>query len=722
MLGHLKVLVAALATSRYRHAFLGAWVLFAATGLIAWVGQWAAAKEAQSLTQAMMRALEVHALALRSAAANFNYLPYTAAKHPDLIAFLTAPHDATLQKRVNHYLDDVNRHAGSVALYVMDINGKALGASNWNAPASQSFVGQSYANRPYFRDARAGRSAIFYGVGQTTGDPGLFIAAPVVQGGTLLGAVAIKVSLHEIETTWANARDPILLADARGIIFMSSVPAWLYRSKRVLSRDDVDAVRADKQYGDHRDFSLLPWTIEIATGQPEYRLRTKLYGHARSFLAIDEAVPEFGWTLTVMADEAPVNEVRVIAWALGSLTICLALMGALLWQLRERRFRDQRNARRELEVKVRERTSELQEAHAFRKAMEDSLLVGMRARDLQGRIIYVNPALCEITGYGADELLGRFPPYPYWHPDDLERHWQDNDTSLSGHAALTGFESRILHRDGHEVNIMVYTAPLIDSEGQQSGWMSSVVDISAQKRSEARQHLHDKQLQHSARLASLGEMASTLSHELNQPLMALSNFASAAQAFAQQGKQDLLVESLNEIKAQAQRSGEIVRRIRGLAQQQTRGMEMCCLNDIVDNILVLLQAEVRTHGARVVRHLQEGLPEVSADRVLLGQVILNLVVNGLQAMRDSPNESRIVEVETLSAGETIYVRVSDRGTGISDVVATHIFEPFFTTKPDGLGLGMNICRTIIEAHRGSLSFENRCGGGATFIIQLGCVS
>ena len=151
-------------------------------------------------------------------------------------------------------------------------------------------------------------------------------------------------------------------------------------------------------------------------------------------------------------------------------------------------------------------------------------------------------------------------------------------------------------------------------------------------------------------------------------------------------------------------------------------MEMCCLNDIVDNILVLLQAEVRTHGARVVRHLQEGLPEVSADRVLLGQVILNLVVNGLQAMRDSPNESRIVEVETLSAGETIYVRVSDRGTGISDVVATHIFEPFFTTKPDGLGLGMNICRTIIEAHRGSLSFENRCGGGATFIIQLGCVS
>lgn len=710
------------AAARYRRLALGLLVLIAATWLIAWTGQWAAAKEARSLTEGITRDMEVNALALRGAAAKFNYLPFIAAQHPDVIAVLASPHNAALNVRVNRYLEDVNRRAGSVALYVMDVGGTALAASNWNAPPEQSFVGQSYANRPYFTDALAGRRAMFYGIGQTTGDPGLFIAAPVHQNGVLLGVVAVKVSLHEIETTWANARDPIMLADQRGIFFMGSVPAWLYRAQRALSQHDLDAVRADQQYGIRTEFAPVPWTLARESDHRAYRVHATLNGRTRSFVALDEAMPELGWTLTVMADDAPVTDARIFTWALCTLAAGLALLGGLFWRLREHRFVEQRDARRDLEVQVRERTSELQEAHAFRKAMEDSLLVGMRARDLQGRIVYVNPALCEITGYGVDELLGRLPPYPYWHPDDIERHWQDSDAALSGRAALTGFESRILHKDGHEVLTMVYTAPLIDATGQQNGWMSSVVDISEQKRSEARQRLHDKQLQHSSRLASLGEMASTLAHELNQPLTALSNFASAAQAFSQQRNHALLVESLDEIKAQAQRSGEIVRRIRGLAQQQTRGMETCSLNEIIDNMLVLLQAEIRTQDARVVRRLHEHLPEVTGDRVLLGQVILNLVMNSLHAMQHTPAEARAVEIETLHADDSVYVRVADRGVGISDDVAAHIFEPFFTTKPDGLGLGMNICRSIIESHRGRLSFENRPDGGAVFIIQLTCTA
>ena len=146
-------------------------------------------------------------------------------------------------------------------------------------------------------------------------------------------------------------------------------------------------------------------------------------------------------------------------------------------------------------MRVHERTRELQDARAFRQAMEDSLLVGMRARDLEGRIIYVNPALCEMLGYTAEELVGRMPPYPYWHPDDLEKHWRDNEAVLTGTAALNGFESRMRHRDGHDVHTMVYTAPLIDASGRHSGWMSSVVDISAQKHAEERQRSQQAQLQ-----------------------------------------------------------------------------------------------------------------------------------------------------------------------------------------------------------------------------------
>jgi C4-dicarboxylate-specific signal transduction histidine kinase len=151
-------------------------------------------------------------------------------------------------------------------------------------------------------------------------------------------------------------------------------------------------------------------------------------------------------------------------------------------------------------------------------------------------------------------------------------------------------------------------------------------------------------------------------------------------------------------------------------------MEICSLNDIIDNILLLLQAEIRLHGARIVKRQQHGLAQVSGDRVLLGQVILNLVMNSLQAMQDTPAEARVVEIETLQVDEAVVVRVADRGPGISNEVAGHIFEPFFTTKPDGLGLGMNICRTIIESHRGRLSFESRADGGAVFIIQLACTT
>jgi len=692
--------------------------LLAVTALIASAGYWVAAKEATALADAMARDMEVHVLALRGAAANFNYLPYTVAQHPDVIAALASPHNSALKDRANRYLEDVNRQAGSVALYVMDVTGTAWVASNWNAPAAQSYVGQNYANRPYFKTALTGHQAIFYGLGQTTGGPGLFIATPVQDHGVLLGVVAVKVSLHQVEATWAKVQDPILLADARGIFFMGSVPAWLYHTRRALSHEEVEVVRADKQYGTHTNFPPVQWTVEHTPKQRAYRVGATLNGRTRSFIAMDKTIPELGWSLTVMADDASVAEVRIFTWVLGALAAGLALVGWLFWRLRERRFREQRAAKDELEVQVRERTSELQEAHAFRKAMEDSLLVGMRARNLQGRIVYVNHALCEITGYGADELLGRLPPYPYWHPDDLERHWQNNDAALSGRAALTGIESRILHKDGHEVHTMVYTAPLIDAKGQHNGWMSSVVDISEQKRAEARQRLHDRQLQHNARLASLGEIATTLAHELNQPLMALSNFASAAQAFAQQGNQALLLDNLNEIKAQAQRSGEIVRRIRSLAQPQTSGMEMCSLTEIIDHMLVLLQAEIRAHDARIVKRLQADLPLVSGDRVLLGQVILNLVLNSLQAMQDTPAEDRIVEIKTLGGDEGIFVHVADRGAGISKDVAAHIFEPFFTSKPDGLGLGMNICRTIIESHRGHLTFRSRHKGGTVFTIQL----
>jgi two-component system, LuxR family, sensor histidine kinase DctS len=704
------------ASTRLPRALLVLFLFALGALLVAVAGTVAAQSEKLALADAVRRATEVHALALRGVAARYDYLPFAAARHPDVVAALKEPAMRDRILAANRFLEEVNRRAGSDALYVMDMGGITLAASNWNQ--MRSFVGEAYGNRPYFLEARDGRSGRFYGVGKTTGEPGLFISTPVKEQDTIIGVIAVKVSLRPIQETWANVRDPVFVSDEKGIVFLSSVGNWTYRTTRDLTSAEIAQVERDEQYGHGWIPQGLPWQVSGNQGEAGYEIETELQGEARHFLAKDEALTDLGWTLTVMADRTSVTQARARAGIVSGLGFALVVMGGLYWQQRERSFREQRDARRELEERVQERTKELLEAHAFRKAMEDSLLVGMRARELDGRIIYVNPALCEMTGFGPDELLGRLPPYPYWHPDDLERHWRDNDAAMSGRAALSGFESRIRHRDGHDVYTMVYTAPLIDSRGQHGGWMSSVVDITEQKRAEARQRQQDEQLQRIARVVTVGEITSTLAHELNQPLAALVNFAATAKSFVEQGQEASLKATLDDISAEAQRAADIVRQVRGLLSQGSEGFKVIAPNEIVARALAFLEPEIRIQRVRVHAALQTGLPSISGDRILLEQVLLNLLVNAIQAMRTVPIRQRALEVATDIEGEGVAIRVADRGTGVDLDAAPRLFDPFFTTKARGLGLGLSICRTIIERHGGRIGFTNRLDGGAEFTIHL----
>jgi PAS domain S-box-containing protein len=692
-------------------------VLLVAVAVVLGAGHWAAARETRLQLDGLRRSAEMQMLGLRAATNRFEYLPYAIAQHQDVLAVLAAPRDAVARDRANRFLEGVARRASLSALYVMDDRGSTLAASNW--ASLTSFVGHSYRDRPYFIEARNGRTGTFYGVGLTTGIPGYFIAAPVRQEGQgVVGVVAVKVSLDSIESAWALLRDPIVLRDARGIVLLGNQPDWQYHSTRPLTAMELEWLRYFKPYGERIIYDAVPWTVQRDDGGPGMQVQAQVGQRPRSLLAIDETLPEFGWTLTVTADHQPIVVARRTAWALTALLLLALLMGALYWRQRERRFAEQRQARRELEQRVDDRTRELKDARGYWQAMEDSLLVGMRARDLNGRIVYVNPALCEMLGYTADELVGRMPPYPYWHPEDLDKHWRDNEAVVTGKAALNGFESRVRHRDGHDVYTMVYTAPLIDASGKQSGWMSSVVDISAQKQAEERQRSQQAQLQKATRMLSLGEMASTLAHELNQPLMALSNFAVAARAFAEQGPKELLVASLADISAQATRAGEIVARIRGFVRQRSGQAELCTLAEVIASVQALIEPERRSRKARLELKLAPDLPPLRADRVLLEQVLLNLVLNSLQAAQHMGAARRVVQIEAAHEGEMLVVRVTDRGPGISPEIAAHLFEPFFTSKADGLGLGLNICRTIIESHGGHLGHENRVEGGALFFFTL----
>lgn len=693
--------------------------LVAAAGaavLIIASGNWAEQFELQVKTDALRQAAAAHALGLRGLVEKHDFLPHAAARHPDVQDLLRAPGDAALRSRVNAYFADLQETTGAAALFLVDRAGLTLATSNWNLPTS--FMGQSYHQRPYFEDAIRGKRGIFYGLGLTTGQSGLFIAEPVGKPGQALGVVVVKISLEPLQATWMRGSEPVVLRDSRGVVFLSSVPEWLFHGVRPVSAAAARWIAEHAQYGKRQRFDVLPWRVDAPRGMDSFVLRTTLQGQRAKLLALDTPLPELGWTLTVTSDMKEVAQARQAALALTALAVALAFVGAMYWRLREKRYAEQQSARLELERRVEERTRDLQKAHAFQKAMEDSLLVGMRARDPEGKIIYVNPSLCTMVGYSAEELLGCRPPYPYWHPDDLEKQARESDAALQGRAAPHGFESRIRHKDGHDVITMVYTAPLVDAQGQHWGWMSSVVDITAQKQAEARQREQELRLQRSARLASVGEMASTLAHELNQPLMALSNFAVAARALAAQGPPDLIAGALDEIVDQSKRASEIVKRVRSFINPQRALYERVAVATVISHAEALSRPELQRDavGLRVAL-ADEGIA-VRADPVLLEQVLVNLVHNAVQAVQDLPAPRRHVDLACDRAGQSVRITVADRGPGIPAELLDQVFTPFYTSKPEGLGLGLSICRTIVEAHGGAITVENRAGGGAAFTFML----
>jgi two-component system, LuxR family, sensor histidine kinase DctS len=684
--------------------------------LIVASGNWAAQHEMQSKTVALRQAAAAHVLGLRGLVEKHDFLPYAAARHPDVQNLLSTPQDAALQGRVNAYFADLQHTTGAAALFLIDRAGLTLAASNWQLPTS--FVGESYRQRPYFENALQGQRGLFYGLGLTTGQSGLFIAEAVRVKGVILGVVVVKISLEPLQAAWMRGSDPVVLRDGHGIVFLSAVPEWLFHSIQPVSPADLRWITGHRQYGSRERFAVLPWQRDPAADGAGFVLHSTVQGQRRELFALDTPLPELGWTLTVTTDMKEVVQARQAALMLSALAVAVLLLGILYWRLREKRFVEQRAARLELERRVEERTRDLEEAHTFRKAMEDSLLVGMRARDPAGTIIYVNPALCAMVGYAPEELLGRRPPYPYWHPDDLEKQARESDEVLQGRAAPQGFESRIRHKDGRDVMTMVYTAPLVDAQGVHRGWMSSVVDITAQKQAEARQRDQELQLARSARLASVGEMASTLAHELNQPLMALSNFAVAARALAAQGATDLLAGTLDEIVEQSRRASEIVKRVRLFINPQRAHYESLRMENVISHAVMLLKPELQRHRVQLQLLLDDAAASVRGDTVLLEQVLVNLIHNALHAMQGQPAHCRAITLSCQRAEQLVTVSVADLGPGIPPEQREQIFAPFFTTKPDGLGLGLNICRTIIEAHGGAMTVENRASGGAVFTFTL----
>ncbi len=378
---------------------------------------------------------------------------------------------------------------------------------------------------------------------------------------------------------------------------------------------------------------------------------------------------------------------------------------------------------------------ELAEALAFRKAMEDSLVTGLRARDMQGRIRYVNPAFCDMTGFEASELLGKLAPMPYWPPELIDEYQERQAIRLSGHLpARQGYESVFIRKDGARFAVLVFEAPLIDARAVQTGWMSAIVDISEQRRMEELSRASQERLQASARLATMGEMASLISHELNQPLAAISSYATGTVNMLQTAPslpmQDVS-HALARIAEQAERAGKVIKSVHDFVRRRNSLHEPVRPLALIEAVMPLVQLLARKLGAQVYVDCQGQLPAVNVDRTMVEQVVLNLARNAIQSMESTPLVQRVLHIRVRDTGqahnshEPIHAQtgwlefaVSDTGSGIDEDTARQLFTPFFSTKAEGMGLGLSLCRTVVEQHGGFLRFEPNTPQGAIFIFTL----
>jgi len=415
-----------------------------------------------------------------------------------------------------------------------------------------------------------------------------------------------------------------------------------------------------------------------------------------------------GATITLMTDSVKSAPKLLPNLLVGSV---IALSLALLWSL----FALWGHISRRLAAE-----GELRQQMTFRTAMENSLVTGLRARDLEGRITYVNPAFCQMVGYSAEELIGRSPPMPYWAPDVMQEY-QDRLANVLAGSITPEFETLFQRPDGTRIPVLVFEAPLVDKEGRHTGYMGSILDISDRKRMEELNRQHQEKLQASARLATMGEIASMLAHELNQPLAAISSYTTGAlNVLARGGDASTLKAPLEQACSQAQRAGQIIRSVHEFVKNRESERQDVALQTMLDSILVLIELQSRQHHVSLQIELPESLPLVRADRMLIEQVLLNLTRNGIEAMGDVQPLKRILRVVAHHdpVAGMVVVQVIDNGHGIPHDVAERLFSPFFSTKAEGMGMGLNICRTAIEFHGGTLSHRDNPQGGTIFTFTL----
>jgi len=396
------------------------------------------------------------------------------------------------------------------------------------------------------------------------------------------------------------------------------------------------------------------------------------------------------------------------------------------------------SARAELECHVAERTRALREALARlhvevaeRERAHSALQASeQRFRELvetihdvvftvnaNGLLTYLSPAFEALSGYHPEEMLGR-PYTDLIHPDDLESAFASFRQSVAG----TGhpFECRVFTKTGEQRWVRTFSRLVRGADGI-AELRGVLTDITARRRADERAHTQQMELAHLQRIATVGELTAQVAHEINQPLAAIVNFADglALRLRAPSVDHAAMLAVAGQIANEGRRAAEVIRRLRDFARKGVIQVEASDVNVLVQEVVQLCEADAHRHGVTIRLHLDEALGEMWLDRIQIQQVVMNLLRNGLDAVTTAGAEERVVMLRTRGdAPGGLLLSVRDSGVGLPPGATEQVFDAFFTTKRDGLGIGLAISRSIVDAHGGRLWAERNPSRGTTFHVSL----
>ncbi len=356
----------------------------------------------------------------------------------------------------------------------------------------------------------------------------------------------------------------------------------------------------------------------------------------------------------------------------------------------------------------------------FREIFEQAA-VGITHARLDGRFLRANQKLCDMLGYAEAEVL-EHSFQELTHPEDLDAEVSNWKRMLATEIQTYSMEKRLLRKD-HSIVWVKVTVSMAGKSGEAPARTIAVIeDLTANKQMEDDIRRQRGQLEHLSRVSSMGELTAALAHELNQPIAAIVASAQAARRFLTQEQPDLpeVQEALDDIAEDGQRAGEVIHRMRALLRRGDLVHTALDANQVIRETIVLVRSEAILRGISLRLELAQDLPLVYGDRVQLQQVLLNLLINGMDAMRVPGKRAATLVVQSrLRSAEQIEITVQDAGEGLDGQTLAHMFDAFFSTKPDGLGMGLTISRSIVRAHDGQIwATRNPAGPGVTVHVVL----